>query len=115
MRAMRSGVASPDGTDDTDNLAAPPEPPEPLPKRSRTNPPATPPRALAPAIIKTIYDALPRICEGGTTLLIVEQDIRQAMEMSDRDKEALRLWSATMQETGRPEPEDTVLWDWLAG
>lgn len=39
---------------------------------------------LAPTIIKSIYDALPRICEGGTTLLIVEQDIRQAMQMSDR-------------------------------
>jgi branched-chain amino acid transport system ATP-binding protein len=39
---------------------------------------------LAPAIIKNIYDALPKICAGGTTLLIVEQDIRQAMEMSDR-------------------------------
>ncbi len=39
---------------------------------------------LAPAIIKNIYDALPKICEGGTTLLIVEQDIRQAMDMSDR-------------------------------
>ncbi len=39
---------------------------------------------LAPAIIKNIYDALPKICAGGTTLLIVEQDIRQAMAMSDR-------------------------------
>ena len=38
--------------DDFDELdLKPPEPPEPLPKRSRTNPPATPPRALAPAIV----------------------------------------------------------------
>jgi branched-chain amino acid transport system ATP-binding protein len=39
---------------------------------------------LAPAIIKNIYDALPTICEGGTTLLIVEQDIRQALDIADR-------------------------------
>ena len=38
--------------DDFDELdLKPPEPPGPLPKRSRTNPPATPPPALVPAIV----------------------------------------------------------------
>ena len=39
---------------------------------------------LSPAIIKAIYDALPTIRGEGTTLLIVEQDIQQAMEVCDR-------------------------------
>lgn len=39
---------------------------------------------LSPAIIKAIYDALPTIRGGGTTLLIVEQDIQQAMAVCDR-------------------------------
>jgi len=39
---------------------------------------------LAPTIIKTIYNALPAIREDGTTMLIVEQDIKQAMAVCDR-------------------------------
>jgi len=39
---------------------------------------------LAPIIIKDIYEAIPRISEGGTTVLVVEQDINQAMAIADR-------------------------------
>ena len=39
---------------------------------------------LAPTIIKDIYDALPAIQQAGTTVVVVEQDIQQAMAVSDR-------------------------------
>jgi branched-chain amino acid transport system ATP-binding protein len=39
---------------------------------------------LAPVIIKELYVQLGRITANGTTLIIVEQDIRQAMAVSDR-------------------------------
>jgi branched-chain amino acid transport system ATP-binding protein len=39
---------------------------------------------LAPVIIKDLYAQLGRIKANGTTLIIVEQDIRQAMAVSDR-------------------------------
>lgn len=39
---------------------------------------------LAPVIIKELYAQLGRITTNGTTLVIVEQDIRQAMAVSDR-------------------------------
>jgi len=39
---------------------------------------------LAPTVIKDIYDALPAIQETGTTVVVVEQDIQQAMAVSDR-------------------------------
>ncbi|MEW8085452.1 MAG: ABC transporter ATP-binding protein [Candidatus Thiodiazotropha endolucinida] len=39
---------------------------------------------LAPIIIKDIYDALPSICAEGTTVVVVEQDVQQAMVVSDR-------------------------------
>lgn len=39
---------------------------------------------LAPIIIKDIYKALPSICSDGTTVIVVEQDIQQAMAVSDR-------------------------------
>ena len=39
---------------------------------------------LAPAIIKDIYDALPKIKAWGASLVVVEQDIRQAMDVADR-------------------------------
>lgn len=39
---------------------------------------------LAPIIIKDIYDSLPSICGEGTTVIVVEQDIHQAMAVSDR-------------------------------
>jgi branched-chain amino acid transport system ATP-binding protein len=39
---------------------------------------------LAPIVIRDIYAALPRIRQGGVTLVIVEQDIAQAMAVADR-------------------------------
>lgn len=39
---------------------------------------------LAPVIVRDIYAALPRIRDGGTAVLLVEQDIGMAMQVSDR-------------------------------
>ncbi len=39
---------------------------------------------LAPVVIKGIYDSLPGIAAEGTTLVIVEQDINKALDVSDR-------------------------------
>jgi branched-chain amino acid transport system ATP-binding protein len=39
---------------------------------------------LAPVVIKEIYAQLERITANGTTLIVVEQDIKQAMAASDR-------------------------------
>ncbi|GKY90164.1 ABC transporter ATP-binding protein [Sinisalibacter aestuarii] len=39
---------------------------------------------LAPKVIKDIYEAVPRIREGGTSILVVEQDVGQAMAVASR-------------------------------
>ncbi|MCB1355279.1 MAG: ABC transporter ATP-binding protein [Maritimibacter sp.] len=39
---------------------------------------------LAPKVIKDIYRAVPQIREGGTAILVVEQDVGQAMAVADR-------------------------------
>jgi len=39
---------------------------------------------LAPTTVKDIYDALPAIQEDGTTVVVVEQDINQALAVADR-------------------------------
>ena len=39
---------------------------------------------LAPVVIKDIYDTLPQILGEGTSLIVVEQDINQAMRVADR-------------------------------
>lgn len=39
---------------------------------------------LSPKVIKDIYAAVPRIREGGTAMLVVEQDVGQAMAVADR-------------------------------
>lgn len=39
---------------------------------------------LAPVIIKSIYDALPTIVDGGLSAIIVEQDISRALAVSNR-------------------------------
>jgi branched-chain amino acid transport system ATP-binding protein len=39
---------------------------------------------LAPAVIKDIYAALPKIRERGASLVIVEQDVSQALAVADR-------------------------------
>jgi branched-chain amino acid transport system ATP-binding protein len=39
---------------------------------------------LAPIVIRDIYAALPRIKSGGTSVILVEQDIVQALKVADR-------------------------------
>jgi branched-chain amino acid transport system ATP-binding protein len=39
---------------------------------------------LAPIIIRNIYDAMPRIKQSGTSIVLVEQDLAQAMQVADR-------------------------------
>ncbi len=39
---------------------------------------------LAPVIVRDIYAALPRIQQGGAAVVLVEQDIGMAMQVSDR-------------------------------
>jgi len=39
---------------------------------------------LAPIVIKSIYDTLPRIIAEGVTVIVVEQDVSMAKEVSDR-------------------------------
>ncbi|MGF1627154.1 MAG: ABC transporter ATP-binding protein [Alphaproteobacteria bacterium] len=39
---------------------------------------------LAPIVIRDIYAALPAVRAGGTAVLVVEQDIQQAMAVADR-------------------------------
>jgi branched-chain amino acid transport system ATP-binding protein len=39
---------------------------------------------LAPVVVGQLYEALPRITAGGTTVLVVEQDVRQAVTVADR-------------------------------
>lgn len=38
---------------------------------------------LAPVIVQRIYEALPRIVSTGTAVLLVEQDVSQALKVSD--------------------------------
>lgn len=39
---------------------------------------------LAPAVVKQLYGAIPGIRDEGTTLVIVEQDVTQALRVADR-------------------------------
>jgi branched-chain amino acid transport system ATP-binding protein len=39
---------------------------------------------LAPVVVGKIYEAMPAIVESGTTVLLVEQDVGQAMKFADR-------------------------------
>ena len=39
---------------------------------------------LAPVVIKDIYQAVPKIRASGASMIIVEQDIGQALKVSDR-------------------------------
>jgi branched-chain amino acid transport system ATP-binding protein len=39
---------------------------------------------LAPVVVEQIYAALPAITSAGTTVLVVEQDVNQALKVSDR-------------------------------
>ncbi len=39
---------------------------------------------LAPIVVKQVYQAIPVIKEQGTTVLLVEQDVNQALAVADR-------------------------------
>lgn len=39
---------------------------------------------LAPKVIKNIYESLPRVKQSGATILVVEQDVSQALTVADR-------------------------------
>jgi branched-chain amino acid transport system ATP-binding protein len=39
---------------------------------------------LAPIVVKEIYNALPRVCAGGLTVIVVEQDVGMAQLVSSR-------------------------------
>jgi branched-chain amino acid transport system ATP-binding protein len=39
---------------------------------------------LAPVVVEQLYAALPQITASGTTVLLVEQDVRQALRVADR-------------------------------
>ena len=39
---------------------------------------------LAPIVVKGLYEAVPAIAAAGTTLVIVEQDVSQALRIADR-------------------------------
>lgn len=38
---------------------------------------------LAPVVIRMLYESLPSIAAEGTSVLVVEQDIRQALKVAD--------------------------------
>jgi branched-chain amino acid transport system ATP-binding protein len=54
---------------------------------------------LAPIVISQLYAALPRIREGGTSVLLVEQNIDQALAAADR---AYCLLKGRVSLSGRP-------------
>jgi branched-chain amino acid transport system ATP-binding protein len=39
---------------------------------------------LAPIVVRRLYQALPAIAQAGTTLVLVEQDVGQALRVADR-------------------------------
>ena len=39
---------------------------------------------LAPVVVKQVYEAVPIIKAEGTTILLVEQDVNQALKVADR-------------------------------
>ena len=54
---------------------------------------------LAPIVIRDIYAALPRIKAGGASVIVVEQDIGQALAVSDR---VYCMMEGRVTLTGRP-------------
>ena len=63
---------------------------------------------LAPAVVKRIYGVLPRIVEQGTAVLVVEQDVSQAIRVADHVHcllEGRTVLSGTPAELGRDQIE----------
>ena len=54
---------------------------------------------LAPALVQRLYDVLPRLLEGGLAILLVEQDVTQALRVADR---VHCLLEGRITLTGRP-------------
>jgi branched-chain amino acid transport system ATP-binding protein len=54
---------------------------------------------LAPVVIRRIYAALPRIKAQGTSVILVEQDVVQALQVADR---VYCFQEGRMALTGRP-------------
>ena len=54
---------------------------------------------LAPVVVKQVYEAIPLIKAAGTTVLVVEQDINQALAVADR---VYCLLEGRISVTGRP-------------
>jgi branched-chain amino acid transport system ATP-binding protein len=54
---------------------------------------------LAPALVQRLYDILPRLLEAGMSILLVEQDVTQALRVSDR---AHCLLEGRITLSGRP-------------
>ena len=55
---------------------------------------------LAPIVIRDIYAALPRIKDSGTSVIVVEQDIVQALQVADR---VYCFQEGRLSLTGRPQ------------
>ena len=54
---------------------------------------------LAPALVQRLYDVLPQLLEAGVSLLLVEQDVSQALRVADR---AHCLLEGRITLSGRP-------------
>ncbi len=54
---------------------------------------------LAPIVVRQLYAELPRIREAGTTVLIVEQDVTQALAVADH---VTCLLTGSVSLEGRP-------------
>ncbi len=61
---------------------------------------------LAPVIVGQLYAALPRITEQGTTVLVVEQDVHQAMAVADRVQCLLEGRTVLEGPAGRIDPAE---------
>ena len=55
---------------------------------------------LAPRIVKLLFDIIKKLNEGGATILLVEQNVRKALEIADY---AYVLRTGVMQMEGYPE------------
>jgi branched-chain amino acid transport system ATP-binding protein len=55
---------------------------------------------LAPILVKTVFEAVQQINDGGTTVLLVEQDVQHSLEMSHRGY-VLENGRVVMEGTGK--------------
>lgn len=62
---------------------------------------------LAPVIVDRVYDALAKLRDEKTTIVLVEQDIRRALDVSDRFY-CLLSGRVTLEGSSKPEAFDAV-------